>query len=86
MALATIRPKGQITIPAHILQEWGLQPYEKVEINFQNGVVTLIPMRRKDNGKQKSIMDFAGVGHGCWGETAQEVEKTITELRDTWTR
>jgi bifunctional DNA-binding transcriptional regulator/antitoxin component of YhaV-PrlF toxin-antitoxin module len=86
MTLATMRPKGQITIPAHILQEWNLQPYEKVEIIFQNGVVTLIPMRRKDSGKQKSIMDFVGVGHGCWGETSQEVENTITELRDTWTR
>lgn len=86
MSLVTLRPKGQLTIPVDILQAWGIEPYEQLEINFQNGVITLVPAKRKEPSKKNRLMTFAGVGHGCWGDTPDEVQESIGELRDSWTR
>lgn len=86
MPLATLRPKGQLTIPVQILQQWNIQPYDQVEINFQNGVVMMVPVKRKATAKIKSLSAFAGIGRGLWGETSAEVQASIHNLRDSWTR
>ncbi|SJM93618.1 Transcriptional regulator, AbrB family [Crenothrix polyspora] len=86
MPIATLRPKGQITIPVNILKAWGININEQVEVNIHNGVVTLIPLKRKETPVRKDIMDFVGIGRGMWGETAEEVDASIKELRDSWTR
>lgn len=86
MSLVTLRPKGQLTIPVDILQQWNIKPYDQLEINFQNGVITLIPAKRKEPRKKNRLMAFAGVGHGCWGEAPDEVQDSIQTLRDSWTR
>lgn len=86
MALATLRPKGQLTIPVQMLQQWNIKPYEQVEISFQNGVITIVPANRKAATKQRSLSAFAGVGHGCWGKTPEAVSESIQNLRDSWTR
>lgn len=86
MPLVTLRPKGQLTIPVHILQQCNLEPYEQLEVNLQNGVITMTPARKKQTPKKNQLMAFAGAGHGLWGETPEEVEKSIDELRDSWTR
>lgn len=86
MPLITLRPKGQVTIPVHILQRWNLEPYDKLEVTFQNGVVTIVPAERKTPDKKKNLLSFSGVGHGCWGDTPDEVKQSITNLRDSWTR
>lgn len=86
MPLVTLRPKGQLTIPVDILQRWDIKPYEKLEMKFQNGIITIIPATRKESSKKKSLNDFAGIGHGCWGDTPDEVQNTIHKLRDSWTR
>lgn len=86
MSLVTLRPKGQLTIPVSILQQWGVEPYEQLELSFQNGVVTIIPAKRKEASSQNGLMDFAGVGAGCWGDTPDEVNDSLRELRDSWAR
>ena len=86
MPLATIRPKGQLTIPAQILQQWNIKPYDQVEISFQNGVVMIVPAKRKATTKRKSLSGFVGIGRGMWGETSAEVQTSIHTLRDSWTR
>lgn len=82
MPLATLRPKGQITIPVQILQQWNIKPYEQVEISFQNGVVMIVPVKRKETTKRKSLLAFTGIGRGMWGETPAEVQISIQNLRD----
>lgn len=86
MPLATLRPKGQLTIPVQILQQWGIKPYDQVEINVQNGVLMIIPVKRKETAKKKTISGFIGIGRGMWGETPAAVQASIHNLRDSWTR
>ena len=52
-----IRPKGQVTIPADILNSWSLEINDKVNITLINGVVTLTPDKRLNN--KKSILSYA---------------------------
>lgn len=84
MPEVTIRPKGQITIPAEIMQSWHLRTHDKVNITLVNGIVTMTPVKRKEVGKD--IMSFAGMGRGIWGDTHEEVENTIKEIRNSWNR
>ncbi len=84
MPEVTIRPKGQLTIPAEILRNWHLQT-SKVNITLVNGVLMITPVNPKEEPKT-SIMDFAGIGHGLWGDTPEEVETSINELRNSWNR
>lgn len=86
MPLVTLRPKGQVTIPTQILQQWNIEPYQKLEVAFHNGVLTIIPATRKESNKKKTLLSFAGAGRGCWGDTPEEVNQSITNLRDSWTR
>ena len=86
MSLVTLRPKGQLTIPVDILQKWGIKPYDKLEINFQNGVITIVPATRKEPRKKNRLMSFAGAGKGCWGDTPDEVKESIQDLRESWSR
>jgi len=86
MSLVTLRPKGQLTIPVDILQKWDIKPYDKLEINFQNGVITIVPAIRKEPKKKNRLMSFAGAGKGCWGDTPDEVKESLQDLRDSWSR
>lgn len=86
MSLATLRPKGQLTIPAQILQQLNIQAYEQVEINLQNGVITIIPANRKNSTRKRGLQAFAGIGQGCWGDTSVTLKESIDNLRDSWVR
>lgn len=86
MSLVTLRPKGQLTIPVQMLQQWDIKPYEQVEVNFNNGVITIVPAKRKTPSKRNNLLAFAGAGRGCWGNTPDEVKQSIVSLRDSWTR
>jgi AbrB family looped-hinge helix DNA binding protein len=84
MPEVTIRPKGQVTIPAEIMQSWHLRTNDRVNITLVNGIVTMTPIKRKE--ASKDIMSFAGIGRGIWGDTHEEVETTINEIRNSWNR
>lgn len=86
MSLVTLRPKGQLTIPVDILQKWDIKPYDKLEMNFQNGVITIVPAIRKEPKKKNRLMSFVGAGKGCWGDTPDEVKESLQDLRDSWSR
>lgn len=89
MPQATLRPKGQLTIPSEIIKAWNLKPYDQIEIVFHNGVVTLVPAKKEileDSEAEKKLLSFAGIGKGTWGKNSEEIQKTIRELRDSWTR
>lgn len=55
MPLVTLRPKGQLTIPVDILQKWDIKPYDKLEINFQSGAITIVPAARKGSKKKNRL-------------------------------
>ncbi len=81
MPLVKIRPKGQITIPANILDHWSIDVNDKVNIALVNGVVTLTPEKRLKN--KKSILSYAGIGKGLWGDT-EEIDNFIQNERSSW--
>jgi bifunctional DNA-binding transcriptional regulator/antitoxin component of YhaV-PrlF toxin-antitoxin module len=88
MPQVKLREKGQITIPADLLQEWGRSNHvainDTVEVTLANGVLMLVPSKR--NTTKRDIMSFAGIGKGLWGGTPDEIDATIKALRNSWTR
>jgi hypothetical protein len=55
-----------------------------MEARLSNGVLMLIPQKR--HVSKRSVMSFAGVGKGLWGNTPPEVDASLKEIRDTWER
>lgn len=88
MPQVKIREKGQVTIPAELLQEWSNKNHvsvnDSMEAALVNGVLMLIPQKR--HAAKRDIMSFAGVGKGLWGDTPAEIDASINEMRDSWTR
>ncbi len=84
MSKIRVRLKNQITIPARIAEEANIKPDDIIEISCSNGVVTLVPVNRKD--RKKSVMDYAGIARGLWGQTTDEIEASLASDRDSWER
>ena len=88
MPQVKLREKGQVTIPAELLQEWSKKNHvsinDSMEARLSNGVLMLIPQKR--HVTKRSVMSFAGVGKGLWGNTPAEVDASLKEIRDTWER
>lgn len=78
MPIVKIRPKGQITIPAEILTAWHVQSHERINVNLVNGVVILTPMKKN----KTSIMSYAGIAQGLWGESADDSDNFIRNERE----
>ena len=84
MTEARLRPKGQVTMPASIIEEAQLADDAVFEVGLVNGVITFTPKRTKS--AREDILAFAGVFHGAWGKTPAAVDKTLRDLRDEWER
>lgn len=84
MAEVRLRPKGQVTIPASIINEAHLADDAVFDVNLINGVITFTPKRAK--GAREDILSFAGVFHGAWGNTSVAVDEAQRMLRDEWER
>ena len=83
-----LREKGQVTIPAEVLQEWRLKNQvstnDLIDVVLSNGVLLLIPSKRAEG--KRELLSFAGTGRGLWGKTEQEIEASIAALRSSWSR
>ena len=84
MPVVKIRPKGQVTIPAEILQAWHLNSSDQINVNLVNGVVMLTPVNRREH--QKSVLSYAGIARGLWGDSADDIDNFIRSERDSWER
>jgi hypothetical protein len=88
MPQVKLRDKGQVTIPAELLQEWSrinhVATHDTMEAQLSNGVLMLIPSKR--HAAKRDLMSFAGAGKGLWGNSQAEIETTIQALRNSWTR
>jgi AbrB family looped-hinge helix DNA binding protein len=84
MPVVKIRPKGQLTIPAEILQAWHLKANDPVNVNLVNGIVLLTPVSRQE--QQKTIKSYAGIARGLWGDSADDIDGFIRNERDSWER
>lgn len=88
MPQVKLREKGQVTIPAELLQEWSrvnhVATNDSIDVQLSNGVLMLIPSKR--HTAKRDLMSYAGVGKGLWGNTPAEIETTLQALRNSWTR
>ena len=79
-----LRTKGQVTIPANILEKAHLAEDAMLDVALVNGVITLTPQAK--GTKREDIMAYAGIFQGAWGNTPEKVIETISHLRDAWER
>ncbi len=88
MLQVKIREKGQITIPAEVLQEWRVKnqvnTHDVLNVSLSNGVLMLVP--NKKTSVKRDMLSFAGSGKGLWGQTEQDIENSIAEVRKSWSR
>ena len=79
-----LRSKGQLTIPAAILEKAQLSTGASFEIALVNGVITLTPKVRISN--QEDIMAYAGIFKGAWGDSPDAVNSNLDTNRDEFER
>ncbi len=79
-----MREKHQVTLPASVVREAKLMPDDRLAVTFVNGSIILTPKRPAL--AKSDVMAFAGVGRGLWGETAREVDETLSAGKDAWER
>jgi antitoxin component of MazEF toxin-antitoxin module len=79
-----MRDRNQITLPAAITTAANLHPDDTLDVNFVNGVITLIPVAKK--ATRRSIMDYVGSANGIWGNTGAEIDADLRNERDSWER
>lgn len=84
MAQVRVRNKHQITIPARIAESANIKQDDMLEVAYNNGVVTLIPVSRKK--RKESAMAYAVIAQGIWGKTTFEIDTEQQNSRDSWER
>jgi AbrB family looped-hinge helix DNA binding protein len=75
-AMTTISTKNQITLPAQLLREIGIGPGDRLAISREGNRLVMRP-RPKD-----WVEYHAGSLRGMYGDTPEEIEAYIKELRD----
>lgn len=84
MSHIRVRPKHQITIPSNIAQAADIKLDDVLDIAYVNGIITLVPQKRLQ--RKESIMSYAGIARGLWGNTTTEIDASIRNDRDSWER
>jgi hypothetical protein len=75
-----LRPKGQLTIPASIMQQNHWDTDTRFDVGMINGVLTLTPIPVKND--TENIMSYAGIFRGAWGDSPKAINRAISSLRD----
>jgi bifunctional DNA-binding transcriptional regulator/antitoxin component of YhaV-PrlF toxin-antitoxin module len=75
-AMSTISTKNQITLPVHLLRQMGVGPGDRLAVALE-GSRLVLRARPKD-----WVAHHAGSLPNYWGETEEEIDAYIRELRD----
>ena len=78
MPKTTISSKYQITLPARLVRELGLQPGDKLAVEVEEGRLILHP-RPKD-----WVSYTAGSMPDYYGKTKEEIDAYLREVRGDW--
>ena len=78
MPKTTISSKCQITLPARLVRELGLQPGDKLAVEVEEGRLIHHP-RPKD-----WVSYTAGSMPGYYGKTKEEIDAYLREVRGVW--
>lgn len=81
MTEITVRQRNQITIPKAIAEEAGIAEGAVGELSYANGVITI--SFRAHPREPFDVSQYIGIGKGLWGDTVEEIDRTLREQRDT---
>ena len=84
MTEVTVRQRNQITIPKAIAEEAGITEGAVGDLSYADGVITIT-----FRGHPRTPVDISahiGIGRGLWGDTPEEIDRTLREQRDEWDR
>lgn len=92
MPLATLKEKGQITLPSEIRKRIHASKGDMFDVEVIDGKVIMTPQRlvpTKDarGEKKKKPLDlskYVGATSGTYGDTAEEVDAYVRNERDSW--
>ena len=84
MTEITVRQRNQITIPKAIAEEAGIAEGAVGDLSYADGVITIA--FRGHPRQPVDISQYIGIGRGLWGDTPEEVDRTLREMRDEWDR
>ncbi len=76
----TVSSKRQITIPAAMARELGIEGGGKLVARLEDGTIVLTP-------RPKSWLEYiTGPPHGVYGRTKEEVDAYMKDVRKGWDR
>jgi AbrB family looped-hinge helix DNA binding protein len=79
----SLRDRRQITLPADVVTAMGLVTNDTLEVRVVNGGILLVPTHGVP-APQRSMSRFVGAARGVYGQTAEEADALVRELRDSW--
>ena len=79
-----MRPKHQVTLPASLVRQANIKLDDKLSVSLVNGSIILTPSAPSAN--PTDIMAFAGIADGFWGNTAEQIDKAVSETKSGWDR
>ena len=79
-----IRAKHQITLPAHVVRAVNLREDDTLSVRVINGNIVMTP--HKTLSPADDLMQFAGLLKGVWGNTPEEIDASIQDIRGEWER
>ena len=84
MTEITVRQRNQITIPKAIAEEAGIAEGAVGDLSYANGVITIA--FRGHSREPFDVSRYIGIGKGLWGDTVEEIDRTIAEDHASWER
>ncbi len=82
MPQVMIQEHHQITLPKSIVQQAHIDTDDMLDVSFQNGYIMLkvldIPQKEK---QRTSIMDYAGITEGLYGNSIEEFQSYVDDVR-----
>ena len=92
MARATLKDKGQITLPAEIRKLIVADTGDIFDVEAVGGAVVMTPLRLvpakgeggRRNRKRLDLSKFVGIASGTYGKTVKEMDAYVRKERDSW--
>lgn len=76
----TLSSKHQITLPVAMVRRLGLEPGDKLAVRLEDRAIVLRP-------RPRSWLEYiSGSLKGVYGETKEEVDRYLAEVREGWDR
>ncbi len=81
MPQVMLQDRHQITLPKAIVQQAHIHKNDVLDVSFQDGRIILKLLDIPKKKTRSSIMDYAGITEGLYGESTEEVQAYVDELR-----